>query len=798
MEQLKKTYDKLILSKPIWTLLVVFAVASFFVYQAQNFKLDASADALLLEDDPDLRYYQRTMRNYSSDDFLIITWTPKQDMFSQPELDRLASLVTKLEAMTTVKTVNSILSVPLFHSPPVSLGDLRQGKYETLSSNTVDVAAARVELIESPMFRNMLINEDGNVCALQVTFMTDPDYQALVHRRQDLIAIKYEQGLSPEEKVELAGIQTDYREHSVIVARNWNEDVARVRSIMAEYDGQVTLFLGGVPMITADMVRYVENDLVVFGIGVLAFLLAALSLIFRRLSQVLLPLLTCLVVGLIMVGFLGLVDWRVTVISSNFVSLLFIITMSMVIHLVVRYRELQLDNPEADQHALVRRAAVLVAVPCLYCALTTMVGFGSLIVSGIQPVKDFGLMMAIGIGVAYLVVFTFFPAALMLTQRTRPPHSKARGISLTTLLARFTVNRGGIILVVGLLLVVLGALGISRLSVENRFIDYFKQDTEIYQGMELIDAHLGGTTPLEVILDGDGKNYWYKPENRQKLRKIHDFLDSLPETGKVLSLDTTIRIAEKINPFLVGLLQFLPADLKTQVLDPYVNSDGSQAHISVRILETNRDLRRAILVNKIETFLEKEMQIPAENYRLTGIYVLYNNLLQSLFNSQIMTIGVVFFATWLMFSLLFRSFYLALIAIIPNIFPVAVVLGTLGLAGIPLDIMTVTVAAITIGIAVDHTIHYIHRFKLEFAELGDYAETVYRCHGSIGNAMYYTSITIIAGFSILALSNFIPTIYFGLFTSLAMIVALLAAMTLLPRLLIVLKPLGPESQSNKG
>lgn len=792
-------YQNIVTKHPVPVLLLVFLPCLFFLYQTQHFKLDASSDSLLLENDADLRYYNGVLRTFGSDEYLVIAFKPNKDLFSEEVLGRLAEMVAELQAVDNVARVDSVLNVPLFHSPDIPLMMLPLKGPGALEKEGVEVEKAREELTTSPVFRDLLINGDGNVTAMQITFRENAQYKELTHRRQDLIAKKYETGLTADETAELAQVRADHRTLYTQLSKRWNADVAQVRTIMDGYRTDGELYLGGVPMITADMVSYIRGDLVVFGIGVLLFLILTLTVIFRRVTQVLFPLFTCLLAGAVMIGFLGFADWRVTVISSNFVSLLFIITMSFSIHFIVRWRELQTAHPDWEHGMLIGEAARRVGVPCLYCALTTMVGFGSLIVSGIQPVKDFGLMMALGIGSAYLLVFTFFPAALMLTKGAKPPKPAGGGFSLTHALARFSDKHGTIILALALIIAVLGGLGISRLSVENRFIDYFKEDTEIYQGMLLIDEQLGGTTPLEIILEGDGEDYWSKAANRDKLRRLHGFLEDLPETGKVMSLDALMRTAEKINDgkpindMLFGMLRrFLPSDLKDQILKPYVTDDFSQVRVNVRILETNPDLKRAVLVDKIETFITEDMGLAPDQFRLTGLYVLYNNLLQSLFNSQIKTIGVVFFATWLMFSLLFRSFYLAFIALAPNAFPVVVVLGTLGWLGIPLDIMTVTVAAITIGIAVDHTIHYIHRFKTEFRELGDYTQTVYRCHGSIGNAMYFTSITIIVGFSILALSNFIPTIYFGLFTGLAMIVAMLAAMTLLPRLLIILKPLGPE------
>jgi len=799
---IRSTYDRLILGHPRLVVFLTLAVLAFCFYEARYFKLDASSDALLLENDPDLRYYTEIKRYFGSDEFLILTFEPNGELFSQPVLAVLGDIVGDLKALDSVDQVHSVLAAPLFHSPKVSLVQLATG-YQTLQKETVDLDLAVEELTQSELYRNFLISPDGKVTAIQVTFKKDPVFQNLTRRRQDLRYKKFDTGLSPAEEVELATIDLTWRQTGDRYSEQWTADVAAVRAIMARYQDKGKLFLGGVPMIVADMIDFIRTDLVIFGIGVIVFLIMTLGLIFRSPRWVLLPMLTCVSTGVIMIGMLGWTDWRATVISSNFLLLLFIITMSMAIHFAVRYRNRQASDATLSHRELVLDAAATVAIPCLYCTLTTMVGFGSLLVSGIKPVIEFGRMMAYGIGVAYLVVFLFLPAMMMLLPLGRTATAAYKSVYLTDAFARLTHRRGALILVVCMLFLIAGVGGIASLSVENRFIDYFKQSTEIYRGMEVIDGQLGGTTPLEIILEGEGKDFWWRAENRERLRGLHQFLESQPEVGKVLSLDSVMQVAEKINDgqpingFLLGMMrQLVPADLKVVVIDPYINDAGDRARLELRVRETYKDLKREALIDKVESYLAGPMAMPAGKARLTGLYVLYNNLLQSLFTSQILTIGVVFLATWLMFCILFRSAYLATIALIPNIFPVVFVLGTLGWLGIPLDIMTITIAAITIGIAVDHTIHYVVCFKREFQNDGNYVQTMYRCHGSIGRAMYYTSLTIIFGFSILALSNFIPNIYFGLFTGLAMTVALVAAMTLLPKLIIWLKPLGRENPAN--
>ncbi|MGD9302322.1 MAG: MMPL family transporter, partial [Desulfobacterales bacterium] len=568
-----------------------------------------------------------------------------------------------------------------------------------------------------------------------------------------------------------------------------------------------------------------------FGLGVLIFLIVALGVIFRSKRWVILPVLCCAFSAVAMMGILGMFGWQVTVISSNFISLQLIITMAITIHLIVRYRDLALSNPLAEHRDLIAQTIRVMVTPCLFAALTTIAGFGSLMFSDILPVRTFGWMMIAGIGVSLTVTFLFFPAGLMLVAKKTPRAGKKSKYSLTSYLAGLTQNHGKAVLVISTALFILSAIGISRLVVENSFIDYFKASTEIHQGMKVIDQNLGGTTPLDVIVEidttddsaqtsepaeavtGDGEfdefdefdkkkddgRYWFTTDRMALAKNIHAYLESLPEIGKVLSLGTMLKIAEKLNHgkpldnFQLALLYGeLPRRFKALVLAPYVSVEHNQLRFTVRVKDSEKSLKRDALLKKIRHDLTDKLGLKEENVHLAGLLVLYNNMLQSLFESQILTLGVVVLALLAMFLLLFKSFKIALIALAPNLLAVGAVLGFMGWMNIPLDMMTITIAAISIGIAVDNTIHYIYRFKNEFNVSQDYTKTMHYCHGSIGYAMYYTSVTIIIGFSILAFSNFLPTIYFGLLTGLAMLIALLAALTLLPQLLIVIKPFGPQ------
>jgi predicted RND superfamily exporter protein len=819
-------YDKLVLRKPGITLLVIAFVVAFFAYHAPAFRLDASADSLVLENDEALQYYRSIRARYGSDDYLIVTYTPKEDLFSEQVLADLQALRDEVAAMESVESVISLLDVPLIQSPPVTLSELGE-EVPNLRSPETDKTLAREEFLQSPMYRDLIISANGRTTAMQVNFRRDETWHELLKQRNELREKSLQIELTAEEEATLDAVSTQFDALSLELRDQQSDDIAEVRGIIDRHRDRAELHLGGVPMIVSDSIDFIRHDLLTFGVGVLCFLVVILAVAFRKPRWVILPMLACGAAGVIMVGFLGLVDWPVTVVSSNFMSLLLILTLSLAIHLVVRYRELHEASPDAGQEVLVREMVRAKTVPCLYTAVTTMVAFGSLLFSGIRPVIDFGWMMATGIIVAFVLVFSLLPASLMFLEPGEPHQRRDLTDRITRFFATQIHAHGSGILAAAAILALASIAGISFLTVENRFIDYFKQSTEIYRGMEIIDRELGGTTPLDVIIDapadfaerqeeiwddplladfgmddaGSGgitaTSYWFNTGRLPDISAIHEYLESMPETGKVLSVDTAIEMLRQIEEEIVSdnfelsvLYNKLPDEIKEILIGPYMSADGNQVRFAIRVFESDASLQREALMQDIRHELTTEFDFDDTQVHLSGMLVLYNNMLQSLFRSQILTIGVVFLAILSMFVILFRNMKMAAIAIVPNVFAALLVLGLMGWLRIPLDLMTITVAAISIGIAVDDTIHYIHRFTREFGKDRNYWAAVNRSHASIGRAMYYTTVTVTLGFSILALSEFVPTIYFGLLTGFAMLIALLADLTLLPLLIVKFEPLG--------
>jgi len=839
---------------------IALVLAGVALSQLEKVRLDASSDSLLLQGDPDLAFFEEATERYESYEFLIMTWEPESPLLGEASLSGLSAMVSDLKDVPGVRSVTSALDVPLLESPPISLTDLSDlDSIPSLRDPQVDRALALREFTSSQLYKNLVVSEAGDLTAVQVTIEPNKEVDRLGDLRKSLRKSVAEGG-DIEVQGQLSAVELAYDEATRTVNADRAALVANVREVAEKYRDQSRIFVGGVPMIAADMLDFVQDDLVTFGTSIILVMVAMLALIFRDYRWVLIPISVCTLSATLMLGILGFTDWRMTVISSNFVAVLLVVALALAIHLVVRYRELEAKEPDMPRAERAVMAARLMFIPCFYTAVTTMVAFTSLVVAGIKPVIDFGWMMTAGIVVAFVVSFSLVPALIAIL-----PDMGAKGandsLSMTRRFATVVERFGGLVFAVTGLLILLVVLGLSRLQVENRFIDYFKDTTEIYQGMELLDSRLGGTIPLDIILyppsestqtvdvlasadlaladerttievvasddlgfeddfgdDEDGLwdddafgedvsfadensaeiGYWFTLEGRDLIDQIHGIVEARPESGKVLSLSTGFSVMDRLYDDKLGGVELalversLPADVAEVLIAPYYDPIEQQARITVRAMETSKTLRRAEYLESLYAQILAETGLDETRVKFTGLLVLYNNVLQSLYASQILTLGAVFVAIGVMFLALFRSVSLALLGLAPNILAAGLVLGVMGLAGIPLDIMTITIAAIVVGMGVDNCIHYIHRFRREFELDGSYREAMYRSHSSIGRAMYYTTLTVVVGFSMLTLSNFTPSIYFGVLTVMAMLAAVMGALLLLPKLIIAFEPLGPE------
>jgi len=781
-------------------------------YYATHFSFDASSDTLVVEGDPDLAAYLKVSETFGGDEFLVLTFTPSQgDALEAGNLQTLRQLQTEIEAIDGVASVFSVLDVPLLQSPPMPLTELAEG-FHTLESPDVDLELARKELRSSPLFRELLITLDGKTTAMRIDISLD---RALLVVDEERARLKAQPVLDEDTRVRLADLELQHAQlrEQYVTARE--HLIASVREVRSRFQDRGTLYIGGVPMIASDMVAFVKNDLVVFGTSVVIIIMITLYVFFRQLRWVFLPVFTSAITIGYTVGILGLVQWPATVISSNFISLLSIITISLTIHLIVRYRELAHLYPQMDAAALVRQTMISKFAPCLYNTLTTIAAFGSLTASRILPVEDFGWMMCIGIAIGFVTSFSFFPAMLLLLGRGSTTTVLSEELGVTRVFSHMVRWRARTIVGITLIWTLLAVFGIGQVSMYNRFLDYFRHDTDIHQGMTFIDAKLGGTVPFDVVLhfapfesyaesdDEDDffadeeetypERYWFTRDKLDVLEKVHGYIESRPEVGKVVSLGSLEDLAREFtdgqplsNIEIAAVLEVLPENLRGELIRPYASPATGEMRINARVIESGPHFDRKKLVSDIRAFAVDDAKFQPEDVEITGMMVLFDSMLEQLLSSQVGTIVYVLLATFIMFVILLRSWLYAVLGLIPNVIAAASVIALMGYLGIPLDMMTITIAAICIGIGVDDAIHYLHRFEEEYARESDVRLAVAWSHATIGRAMYFTSVTIIIGFSILVFSNFVPTILFGVLTAAAMVLALVANLTVLPSLLVLL------------
>ena len=818
-------YKKFVVDFSKFTLLLILGLIVFSLYKAKDFNLDASSDALLLEGDKDLKYLREVNERYKSKDFLVLTYTPVSSFTDKETILNLQLLKSKIEKLTWVDSVITVIDVPLLKSTDENLMD-RLKNYKTLAYPEIDRERGFEEILNSPLYKNYVISEDGKTSGIVVYLKKDERLAEYIKIKDKYYNQSIETGLKKEEKKNYKKFLKEYEEYKNLYNTRNHQNINEIRDIINKYGENAKIHLGGIPMIADDMMSFIKNDIIVFGIGVFLFIIFTLWFIFKKIKWVVMPLLGCATSVIIMTGLLGLMGWKVTVISSNFIALMLILNMAMNIHVTVRFLQLRKEFPLLSKGETIILASKKMMPPIIYTVLTTICAFLSLIFSGIKPIIDFGWMMTLGLLVSLIVTFTLLPSLLNIFAQENEINVRDKDKSfITSFLGSIAKKNKILIFGPTIIIIFFSIFGVLKLEVENSFINYFDKNTEIYKGMKKIDDELGGTTPLNVILkfpstknvktdddefsewdednekDKDKSKYWFTRDKMDKILKVHDYLESLPEIGKVLSFGSILRVAEDLNKKELQSLEIavlyskIPEEIKQEIILPYISVEEDEARVSVRVKDSLENLRRNDLIKKINNDLNIKLNLEKEEYKLTGVLILFNNLLQSLFKSQILTLGLVMLGIFVMFFVLFRNVILSFIGIVPNFIAAFFILGIIGFMNIPLDMMTITIAAITIGIAVDNSIHYIYRFKEEFERINDYNQTLDRCHQTVGVAILNTSITIVFGFSILVLSNFIPTIYFGFFTGIAMLLAMISVLTLLPKLLLVYKPFGDGAKT---
>ena len=734
---------------------VLFGLIVFVILALQgisNFRFDASSETLVLDNDESFNAYEEVNEKFGTSDFVIVA-AQSQNLFSQKKLFELQVLKEKIENISEIESVISILDAPIFMQPKVSLfKSASNDKY--LLQDEIDLKLAQEEFASSPIFSELVLSKNGSVTAFQINLTAQDDY---------------------------------------------TDTIREIRKIL-DNNQDFNLYLAGPAMIVVDTIDYIKSDVFNFGFLTLIIFSLLLLLFLRSVWITFVIMANASLVVFFTLSLLGINNWPISIVSSNFIALLLISSIAISVHIVVK---LQDDLAENRSAAL---AFSQILVPCFYAALTTMVGFASLVLSDIKPVIDFGKMMAVGVSINLLISFIFIPIAnafkpLITNFKTNISQYFINNISLP--LKSFFEKYS----IVGSLALIPVFIYLSmQLKVENKFIDYFNESTEIYQGMSLIDRELGGTTPIDIVLtlpeeeiiideddfffseDSEVATYWWREKNMELLKSLKNSIDDVSGVGKVLSIANGAEFAENLNDGFpigeAGLVflknSLLENDQAKQIVDEYLTEDERSTRISLRTVDSMDGLSRNELLNEINAVLSAQLEGTDVSFYVSGLGVLYNNLLQSLFSSQIKTFGVVFGAIFFMLLLLFRSAWVAFsIILVPSI-AVGLVLSLMSVFSIPLDIMTITIASICIGMSVDYSIHFSWKYLRNKERIADYYDQTIL---STGRAILITGTTIILGFAVFIFSNFNPTALFGILSAIAICVSMLLSMLTLPRFL---------------
>nr|WP_306810779.1 MMPL family transporter [Campylobacter helveticus] len=795
---------KFLINHPKSTLLSTLLFCVFLSFFAFKLHIDASAESLLLEDDKDLKIFRELSKHYKSDNFLMLAFKPNdKNPFSEESLKNLESLHQKLEGVRGVERVFSIINAPLLlSSENKDLKELMQNIPSILSED-INQTKAQNEILTSPFYLNNIIAKDGKTTALIIYLKPDLTYINLIEARDNA-----------KDENEKEHLRIQIKNHQEMQNALNKALLEQIRSIMSAYEKDGKLYLGGVSMISDDMISYIKDDLALYGIFLVFLLGFALWYFFRSFSLMILSLLICFISLSSASGLFALLNFPITVISSNYAPLMLIITLSVVVHLITHFIEISRLYPNTTQKRLVLQTLLSKAKPSFFAIFTTMIGFFSLIFSQIEPIIKLGIMMSLGIALGLILAYLFLASALVLLKRK---NFTQREFNLSFLLfcANASIRHRKLIYTLAFITIILALIGIPKLKVENSFVNYFKDGSAIKEGLLVIDKDLGGTLPLDIIVrfKDNKKNelkesevldsfenefeslaakdtYWFDSKKTRIAKKVHQFLENKEFVGSVLSLNSLLMLGKNINEgkdlddfALAFLNENLPENFKQDLLSPFVNITQNELKFSIRVIDSNPNLKRDTFLKSLKTELNELLKDEGVEVQITGIMLLYNNMLQSLFSSQFDTLAFVVLAIFVLFVLIFRSFKIATIAIVCNLIPLSLVFAFMGFLNIPLDLMSITIAAIAIGIGVDDILHYIYRFKEEL-KCASVKKAVLNSHLFIGTALYYTTISIVLGFSVMMSSNFIPTIYFGILTTLVMILLLFGSLFLLPSLLI--------------
>ena len=758
-------------------LVLIGLLTGFFGHYAIKSKTDNSIEVWLKHNDPKLDYYYDFIDKFGDDEFLIIAMDG-DDLFTGKKLKLINDIATSLES---VKGVRSVMSLASVYKDKLSAPYFKEVLKRNKTRSILEVFKEKI--LDDPMYVNNVISSDGETTAIIATVAKG----------------------SPESRVKLV---KETREILKAVENEINNEPSPL--LLKEGTGEANgpqkgFFLAGPSIVNTELDRMSQKDMRTFTPVMFAVALVILVALFKNVSGVLIPAITIIINIMWTVGLFVIFDNKMNMVSGMLIPLIFIISLATTVHILNRfYLEVKLSG---DRRESILKTVKYICVPCFLMCVTTSIGFLSLIASDVTPVKTTGIFMAAGIMMSFFVCITLVPGMLSLFPEwmSKPfiNIQKDRGSSnkefqgIYGFIGKFVNNNTIYVFVFSLVFVGVSIYGITKIKAESSIFESFPESSEITRSTEHIEQELMGLIPMDIVVDAGSTGGVFQPDILEKMEKLQEYLKGIPEVTKSVSVADYVKYLNKLlnkddpdSQMITKDKAIDYAKLASLHGDSIVKSlyteDYNEGRVSVRMKNVGSSRYQAI-VNDIEGFIKVNFPLSVD-CSITGIVPLLMDMQEYLIESQIKTFTLAFVLIFICIALLLRSVRIGMMSMIPNLIPISITLGVMGYVGINLDVATIMIASVAIGISVDDTIHFLYRFKEEFKKDGNHYLAIQRTLSGVGRALIFTSIVATCGFLVFCLSNFKAIQYFGLLTGITMVSAIFAVLFILPSCILLFKP----------
>ena len=766
----------IILKYRILFFVLIGLLTGFFGYYAIKVETDNSIEVWLKQDDPKLDYYYDFIEKFGEEEFLIIA-IDGYNLCGDKDIKLINNITTKLEK---VKGVRNVISLSSVYKDKLSAPYFKEIMKKNKTRSVLDVF--KEEVLSDYMYVNNVISSDGETTAIIATVAkgSPESRMKLVKETREIIST--------------AGIETENElSHSLL-----KKGMVGVKRSPKDY------FLAGPSIINAELDRMSQKDMRTFTPVMFAVALVILGTLFRNISGVLIPAITISINIIWAVGLFVIFNNKTNMVSGMIIPLIFIISLTTTVHILNRfYQEVKLTG---DSRKSTLETVKHICVPCFLMCLTTAIGFLSLMVSDVTPVKITGIFMAAGIMMSFFVCITLVPCILSLfpgLMSSSATIQKDDGTSnrefrgIYGFIGRFVKKNTIYILTLSLVFVGFAIYGITKTRAESNVFESFPENSEISRSTKHIEQNLMGLLPMEIVINAVNGGGVFQPEVLAKMENLQDYLKEIPEVTKSMSVaDYVTNLNELLNKDILSNQLITKAKAIDYVKlaslhgDNIVKSlyteDCNEGRVTVRMKNVGSSRYQEIVKN-IKGFIKVNFPLSI-GCTITGIVPLLMDMQGYLIESQIKTFTLAFILIFICIALLLKSVRIGMMSMIPNLIPIAITLGVMGYLGINLDVATIMIASVAIGISVDDAIHFLYRFKSELKKDGNHYLAIQRTLSGIGRASVFTTVVATCGFLIFCLSSFKPIQYFGLLTGITMISALAADLFVLPSWILLFKP----------